>query len=176
MVKLVKKHLFKTVGQQILSYEELLTLTTQIECLINSRPLTVLSADPSEPTALTPAHFLHTAPLFSLPPQEIGSAPERILERHLLIDKLVQSFWKRWRIEYLHQLQTRVKWNTPSLPIKEGTIVIIRNENSQTLSWPLGIIIKLHPSKDGLIRVVTVRTATGTFVRPVVRLCPLPSQ
>ncbi|XP_073967338.1 uncharacterized protein [Choristoneura fumiferana] len=55
------------VGQQILSYEELLTVLAQVEALVNSRPLTAMSSDPAEPAALTPAHFLHTAPLLSLP-------------------------------------------------------------------------------------------------------------
>lgn len=82
VVKVVKMHLFRVVGQQLLSYEELCTVLTQIECLLNSRPLTVLSSDPAEPTALTPSHFLHTAPLFSLPAIEVNSDPVSLLHRH----------------------------------------------------------------------------------------------
>ncbi|KAL4720233.1 hypothetical protein ACJJTC_001462 [Scirpophaga incertulas] len=161
--------------KQILSYEELITVVAQIACLLNSRPLTVLSADPSEPTALTPAHFLHTVPLSSLPAPEIGSTPEHLLERQSLMDKIVQSFWKRWRKEYLHSLQTRQKWNRDNnVELREGTVVIIMNDNFPPLSWPLGVIEKLHPSKDGLVRVVSVRTTKGIFTRPVIRLCPLP--
>lgn len=178
MIKTVKTHLFKVIGQQLLSYEELVTILTQIECLLNSRPLTVLSSDPSEPTALTPSHFLHTLPLHSLPAAEIGSSTaENLLDRHSLMDKLVQSFWKRWRSEYLHSLQTRLKWNkSTGDTIRVGTVVIIVNDNAPPLSWPLGIIEKLHTSKDGSTRVVSVRTCKGTLVRPVVRLCPIPTQ
>nr|XP_049698106.1 uncharacterized protein LOC126054983 [Helicoverpa armigera] len=174
MVKVIKTHLFRVIGQQILSYEELLTILAQIEALVNSRPLTALSSDPAEPSALTPAHFLNTVPLSSLPAPEADSSS--LLQRHTLLDKLVQSFWRRWRSEYLHQLQARSKWNSPASPIQEGTLVIIINENSAPLSWPLGIIEKLHTSKDGTTRVVTVKTAKGSYVRPVVRLCPLPTQ
>lgn len=174
MVKVVKTHLFKVIGQQILSYEELLTVLAQIEALVNSRPLTALSSDPAEPSALTPAHFLNTAPLSSLPAPEANSSS--LLQRHTLLDKLVQSFWQRWRSEYLHQLQARSKWNSPASPIQEGTLVIMINDNSPPLSWPLAVVEKLHTSKDGTTRVVTVKTAKGSYVRPVIRLCPLPTQ
>lgn len=174
MVKVIKTHLFKVIGQQILSYEELLTVLAQVEALVNSRPLTALSSDPAEPSALTPAHFLNTAPLSSLPAPEADSSS--LLQRHTLLDKLVQSFWRRWRSEYLHHLQARSKWNSPASPIQEGTLVIVINDNSPPLSWPLAIVEQLHTSKDGTTRVVTVKTAKGSYVRPVVRLCPLPTQ
>lgn len=176
MVKCVKTHLFKVIGQQVLSYEELVTTLTQIECLLNSRPLTVLSADPSEPTALTPAHFLNTAPLLSFPAPEVSNAVNQIVQRHTLLDKLVQSFWKRWRNEYLYRLQIREKWNTASAPIKKGMVVIIINENSPPLSWPLAIVHEVYPAKDGQIRVVAVRTARGILIRPVSKLSPIPTQ
>lgn len=175
MVKVVKSFL-RVLGQQLLSYEELCTALTQIECLINSRPLTVLSSDPAEPLALTPSHFLHTAPLYSLPAPEVKSDPVSLLHRHSLLDKLVQSFWDRWRMQYLHGLQVRQKWNTPSVPITPGTVVVVMNDNVPPLAWPLAIVDKIHPSKDGIVRVATVRTAKGTYLRPVVRLCPLPKQ
>lgn len=148
----------------------------QVECLLNSRPLTVLSSDPAEPTALTPSHFLHTASLRSLPAAEVETDNVSLLDRHALLDKLVQSFWKRWRTEYLQSLQVREKWNTPSVPITTGTVIVIMTENLPPLSWPLAVIDKIHPSKDGIVRVASVRTAKGTYLRPVVKLCPLPNQ
>ncbi|GFX58375.1 integrase catalytic domain-containing protein [Trichonephila clavipes] len=41
------------------SYEELLTLITQIEAILNSRPLTPLSSDVDDLEVLTPAHFFN---------------------------------------------------------------------------------------------------------------------
>ncbi|CAK1595162.1 unnamed protein product [Parnassius mnemosyne] len=174
MVKVVKAHLFRVIGHQLLSYEELNTILSQIECLLNSRPLTVLSSDPAEPSALTPSHFLNTAPLLSLPAAEVKS--DSLLHRHSLLDKLVQSFWDRWRMDYLHGLQVRQKWNTSSTPIASGTVVVVINDNAPPLAWPLAIVESVHPSKDGVARVVTVRTSKGTYLRPVVRICPLPKQ
>ena len=33
--------------------------------------------------------------------------------------------------------------------------------------WPLGKIIEVYPGQDGLIRVVSVKTASGVYKRPV---------
>lgn len=176
MIKVTKTILFRVIGQQLLSYEELCTVLTQVECLLNSRPLTVLSSDPAEPSALTPSHFLHTAPLFSLPAPDVSSENISLLHRHALLDNLVQSFWNRWRMEYLHGLQVRQKWNTPTTPITPGTVVVVINDNVPPLAWPLAIVEKVHPSKDGIVRVATVKISGKTYLRPVVRLCPLPSQ
>lgn len=176
MIKVLKTHLYRVIGTQLLSYEELITVLAQVECVLNSRPLTVLSSDPAELSALTPSHFLHTAPLFSLPAPTVASDNLNLLHRHSLLDKLVQSFWQRWRLEYLHGLQARQKWHDHSVPIATGTVVILMNDNDPPLAWPLAIVQKVHPSKDGVVRVCTVKTARGVYLRPVVRLCPLPRQ
>lgn len=175
-VKAVKTHLQKVTGNQILSYEEFSTVISQIEALLNSRPLCVLSSDPSEPTALTPAHFLNQQQLQQLPAVNFNEDNINRLTRYQLLDHMVQAFWKRWHLEYLHSLQSREKWNTPNNPIQLGSIVLIMKDNSPPLHWPLDIVEKLHPGPDNVTRVVTIRTSKGTFKRPVVKLCPLPNQ
>jgi hypothetical protein len=174
-VKSFKTHLFRVIGAQILSYEELYTLLCQIEAVLNTRPLGLLSADPSEPAPLMPAHFLNTVPLRSLPAAEITEERIHRLSRYSLLENLVQSYWRRWSMEFLHTLQSREKWNTDSRPITVGTVVLIITDNAPPLHWPLGIVTEIYPGKDGAIRVVLVKTKNGTYKRPVVRLCPLPS-
>lgn len=176
-VKAFKTHLFRVIGSQILTYEELLTVLCQIEAVLNSRPLgRALSPDPAEPLALTPAHFLHTTPLGSLPSAPVPDDREHLLSRYLLLDKLVQSYWRRWSLEYLHTLQTREKWLTDTEPIKKGTIVIIMQNNTAVLHWPLGVVQETYPGSDRRTRIVLVKTKSGTLMRPIARLCPLPSQ
>lgn len=57
-VKSTKFHLRRTIGDSILTYEELSTLLVQIEAILNSRPLCPLSNDGDDYAALTPGHFL----------------------------------------------------------------------------------------------------------------------
>lgn len=40
--------------------------------------------------------------------------------------------------------------------------------------WQLGRITETHPGKDGIVRVATVRTATGETKSPVTKLYLLP--
>ncbi|XP_052743984.1 uncharacterized protein LOC128199256 [Bicyclus anynana] len=175
-VKSFKTHLLRVIGNQILTYEELLTVLCQIEAVLNSRPLGLLSEDPAEPSPITPAHFLNTTPLKLLPAADVLSEKSSLLSRFSLLDKLVQSYWKRWRDEYLHTLQVREKWNTESRPIQINTVVLIMQDNAPPLHWPLGIIEKLYTGIDGRSHVALVKTKNGTFKRPVMRLCPLPIQ
>ena len=57
MVRSTKWCLRKIMGQAKLSYDELLTALTKVEMVLNSRPLTYVSADDfDEP--LTPLHLL----------------------------------------------------------------------------------------------------------------------
>lgn len=175
-VKSVKTHIHKIVGNQLLTYEEFNTLLIQIEALLNSRPLCVLSSDPSDPIALTPAHFLTLTPLSSIPASDLTETNINRLDRFQLIDRMVQDFWKRWHSEYLTSLQTRQRWNTESYPVKIGTIVILEQPNIPPLQWPIGIIEQVYIGKDNVIRVVDVRTKYGKYKRPAIKVCPLPTQ
>uniref|UniRef100_A0A8D8QLT9 DUF5641 domain-containing protein n=1 Tax=Cacopsylla melanoneura TaxID=428564 RepID=A0A8D8QLT9_9HEMI len=175
-VKSFKTHFFRVVGKQLLSYEELTTLTAQMECLLNSRPLCKLNSDPEDCDLLTPNHFLKLTPLTCIPAVDVTEVNLNRLSRFQLIDQLMQSFWKRWSLEYLTQLQTREKWYNTSSNIKLGTVVLIRQENSAPLNWPTGVVSELCPGKDGVVRVVLVKTPRGVYKRAVHNLCPLPSQ
>lgn len=175
-IKSVKTHLYRVLGKQILTYEELNTLLVQIEALLNSRPLCVLSNDPSDPEALTPSHFLNLTPLKNIPVENLEQVPLGRVQRYALIDRLIQSYWRRWHAEYLSSLQTREKWNSVSNPVSKGQVVILKEPNLPTLCWPLAIIEETYPGKDDIVRVVKVKTKGGSYVRPIVRVFPLPSQ
>ncbi|KAI5748201.1 hypothetical protein M8J77_022994 [Diaphorina citri] len=175
-IRMVKQHLLKVIGSQILTFEEMYTVLTQVEALLNSRPLCPLSADPNDVQVLTPAHFIHANPLQELPAVSTLSTPENRLTRFQLLDKLVQTYWKRWSAEYLNNLQLRVKWNTPQNPIRVGQVVVVKSDLTPPLHWPLGLVTSVSPGRDGVVRVVQVRTNTGSYTRPVTKLCPLPSQ
>ncbi|KAG5891538.1 hypothetical protein JTB14_028556 [Gonioctena quinquepunctata] len=53
-VKLVKLHLAKVVGEQIMTYEKFYTVLTLIESILNSRPSTPFSSDVEDINALRP--------------------------------------------------------------------------------------------------------------------------
>ena len=149
---------------------------TQIEAVLNSRPLSWLSTDPADPSPLTPAHFLTLTPLRYLPAPPLDTESPNLLNRKRLLDLIVQTFWRRWHLEYLSQLQARQKWTKGCANIQPGTLVVLRQDNTPTLLWPIGIIEAVMPASDGVVCVARVRTPTGSYTRPIVRLCPLPTQ
>lgn len=90
LVKSVKFHFKRIVGNALLTYEEVFTLSTQIKSIINSRPLTPLSDHPADLQILTPAHFLIGKNLVSLPEPNLQVIPDNRLDRWQRIEQLKQ--------------------------------------------------------------------------------------
>ncbi|TGZ53737.1 Uncharacterized protein DBV15_12868 [Temnothorax longispinosus] len=80
---------------------------------------------------------------------------------------------QRFRNEYLSTLAQRVKEKRRERELREGNIVLIGSELNKRLFWPLGRILETYPGRDGVVRVVILRTSDGVFVRPVQKLYPL---
>ena len=173
-VKSTKYHLRRIMGNTRLTFEELSTVVAQIEAILNSRPLTPESVDPSDLRALTPGHFLIGQPLTSFPEPDLTNLSKNRLARWQSIQQMVQYFWKRWSSEYITRLQQRPKWWKSSESIKPGSLVIIKEDNLPPLQWRLGRVTEIHPGADGHVRTVTVQTSQGIYKRPIVKLCLLP--
>ncbi len=105
--KVCQKTLIKIFGCFQYNYEQFLAFLTQIEACLNSRPLTLESNDPNEPSSLIPGHFLIGGPLTALPNPDLTQIPISHLKHWELVSKQVQDFWNRWRLEYLNDLQQR---------------------------------------------------------------------
>ncbi|XP_078051845.1 uncharacterized protein LOC144477992, partial [Augochlora pura] len=106
-VKSFKRHLFKTVGDAVFTYEQFYTLITEIEAILNSRPIIPISSDPNDFTALTPGHFLIGESLTTLPEHDFSELPNNRLSLWQHIQKIKQHFWSRWTKDYLNELHTR---------------------------------------------------------------------
>ncbi|XP_071564062.1 uncharacterized protein [Temnothorax nylanderi] len=174
-IKSTKYHLKRIVGNALLTYEEMYTVLTQIESCLNSRPITAISSDPNDPCALTPGHFLIGSPLQALPEPNLTEINEHRLSRWQRVQTMVQHFWKRWSTEYLTQLHQRTKWRTiKSSSSLTGRIVVLREDNTPPLCWKLARIIDVHPGKDQLVRVLTLKTKNGIIKRPISKISLLP--
>lgn len=173
-VKSFKYHLKRIAPSQNFTFEELCTLSTQIEACLNSRPLTPLSTDPNDPKPLTPGHFLTGDSLIAICEPDLQDINENRLSRWQRVQQLNQSFWKIWHTEYLQNLQKRYKWNKHSQNVKIDDIVLIQEDNLPPTNWLMGRIIKLHPGKDGIVRIVTLKTQNGETQRTINKISPFP--
>jgi len=174
-VKSTKHHLKRVVGDNTLTFEELTTVLYQIEACLNSRPLVMLHDDPHDFVALTPAHLLIGRPLMMQADTADLEPTTNVTSRWKLVQKMKRDFWKVWSSEYLHQLQQRYKWPYRQENLAPGDLVLIKEEPSFPMKWPLARITEVHKGKDDNIRVVTLKRGDGSLQkRPIVKLCPLP--
>ena len=166
-------HLRRVLSNTKLTFAEFATVLTQIEACINSRPLAQLPCGDDGIEALTPGHFLIERPLESLPDHSFSYRSFLLLRCWHLCQALVCHFWQRWSTEYIVTLRRYTKWHYPSKNIEVGDIVVLQENNLAPTKWELVRVIEVYPSKDGLVRVVTIRTSNGTYKRPVTKIALL---
>jgi putative ribosome biogenesis GTPase RsgA len=73
--------------------------------------------------------------------------------------------------EYVPNLIERQKWFRPTKRLEVGDEVIIIDENNRRGEWPVGVVIKTLPDNQGVVRKAVVKTKTGEYLRPVIKLC-----
>ncbi|UYV61579.1 hypothetical protein LAZ67_1005356 [Cordylochernes scorpioides] len=66
------------------------------------------------------------------------------------------------------------KWKTIFPNDDVNTLVLIKEERMPPARWLMGRVVETHPGKDGLVRVVSVRTSVGVLRRPLMKLVLLP--
>jgi len=54
-----------------------------------------------------------------------------------------------------------------------GDVVLVMNSDTPRGTWPLGIIVCVHPGQDSRVRVVKVQVGQTVYTRPVTALCLL---
>ena len=86
---------------------------------------------------------------------------------------VAEQFWKRWLREYLPTLIRRTKWLKEDKNVEIGDLVMLQEDNVKRGSWPLGRIENIYPVSDGVVQIVDVRTKSGVYSRPVVKIYPL---
>ncbi|GFQ76926.1 integrase catalytic domain-containing protein [Trichonephila clavata] len=142
--------------------------------MINSRPITYIYDDPSEPSPLTPAHFLIGKRLLYLPVTRVsredltGSRPS-LLKRYRHQQNLLNQFWNRWRKHYFLSLRS-MNICPPSkvtCQFKVDDVVLIHDDPFPRNLWSMGKIIETYTGRDGKIRSCLVKTKNNAMRRPV---------
>ncbi|XP_055950871.1 uncharacterized protein LOC129984956 [Argiope bruennichi] len=150
-VKAFKYHFKRILGNSKLSYEEFLTVITQIEGILNSRPLAPLSSDTDVYDVLTPAHFLIGRSLNTVVEPNLIEVKDNRLSNWKKLTKLIQMFWRKWHIQYLNNLQQRSKWKDVPWSQTSYCNGFLRNEFLP--GWSVGHF-ELPPSNQSTIRKV----------------------
>lgn len=170
MVKTVKQSLKKAIGDTVLTPFELYTCLLEVANLVNQRPIGRIPNDPDDGAYLCPNDIL-LGRASSTVPQGPFRHTENPRHRFEFCQKIVDSFWKKWARDVLPHLVPRKKWNAERRNVAVNDFVILADSNAVRGKWSAGRILQVFPGEDGLVRNVQVKTASGTYMRPITKIC-----
>ena len=174
MVGRFKYHFKRVAYDKKFTFCEFITFCTEVEAILNSRPLTPMSTDINDLSVLTPGHFLIGDSIRSMPEENYSLLPTNRLNAWQNLKKIKQDLWSKWHKEYLSHLNFRQNKSSSSPKLKIGQLVLLQEDDVPCMEWPRARIHNVHPGDDGVIRTVTIKTSTGLLKRPSSKIAVLP--
>ncbi len=152
-----------------LTHEVQVTFMAEVTAIINARPLVPVTTDPDESFILTPSVLLtQKVNSVAAPAGEFGAA-DLYKCQWRQVQHLSNTFWDRWRKQFLPTLQAR-KNGSPSIQ----SVVLFKNGQVPRNEWPLGLVTQTLPSQDGKVRQFEVKFikpgGSTLFLRPVTEI------
>ena len=179
LVKAVKKAIEISMGAQVLTFSETQTVFFESADLVNERPIGRHPTSVEDGSYLAPNDMLLGRSTNKVPAGPFSATTNRYV-RFQLVQKIVDSFWKRWTRDFFPSLIVQQKWNVKSRPVKVGDVVIIADKDLKRGKWKLGQVNVADASlRDGFVRNVEVQYKnpdSNTFTRvqrPVQKLIVL---
>ena len=164
-----------------LNGESFRTQVTEVELIVNSRPLTVETLnDTNSPTTMSPSNLLTLKSNVVMPPPGEFSHPDVYSrKRWRRVQHIAEEFWKRWRKEFLQNLQTRQKWQKQTPNFTVGDIVLLKDECQQN-QRPMARILSIETDEKRVVRTVTLHVVdrnvpgrTQVLHRPITKIVML---
>lgn len=142
--------------------------------IVNSRPLThvpvPVSCQSDEP--LTPNHFILGEASGIQGPGPMEDKIWTLRKQWRIAQNLKNHFWSR-ESECLPLLTRRTKFFKEEKSLQVSDIVITCDNNITRNDWKRGIISKVFPDKNNVVRTAEVSTSSGVLKRPVSKLARL---
>jgi hypothetical protein len=171
MVQSMKRAIRSLAKSDLLNEEEFRTILARSAELLNSRPIVKNpKGDPHD--ALTPNHFIWGKDTYG---HEGGQPRVKNLNAAFeRMERIQTDLWKRFHSEVLLEGRGKNKWRRHQEGYEVGSLAIIIGDNPLQKTWLRGVITAVYPGEDGLIRNVAIRTPAGEFVRPSIKVIPIP--
>ena len=169
LVKSCKRSLKIAIGEQLLTPFELYTCLLEIANLLNQRPIGHIPNDPDDGAYLCPNDMLLGRATPEVP-QGPFKDTRNLRKRVEFVQRIVDSFWKRWTRDVFPTLVPRKKWHVENCNVAVDDIVTVADQNSVRGKWAVGRVTKVQPGADRRVQNVTVKTATGEYSCPVTKI------
>ena len=143
VVKLTKGRLKAITRDCLFKEEALSTYLSEVEAVLNNRPLTSISHDVTDLEPLTPNHFLtgRGNPNFRF--NMSNEAGIDLRKQWKSVQAVTSMFWKQWVQEYLPLLTQRQKWRT-KIRNFERDLVLILSKDITRLNWLLARVLDIY--------------------------------
>ena len=151
--------------------ESFRTILTEVESIVNSRPLTIDTlSDVNSPLPLTPNHLLTQKSKVIMPPPGVFQRADLYCrKRWRRVQHIITEFWDRWRKEYLQSLQSRHKWQQNQRNFKINDVILLK-ESDHRNDWKMGRIIKVNSDDKGIVRSATLKLKDNQILeRPITK-------
>lgn len=159
------------ISQAKLIHEVLITFMAEVSAIVNARPLIPVSTDLNNPLILTPATLLIQKTGMLPPPNGNFNERNLYIRQWRQVQSLANTFWHRWRREYLNTLQNRRKWQREGRNLEHENVVLLKESQVKRNYWPMGIMQKSFPGNNGRVRKVEVKTIKDgipkVYLRPI---------
>ena len=151
LIKSLKKCLTLSIGDHILSFTEIQTVSFESANILNERPIGRHPTSPDEGHYLCPNDLLLGRATSRVPQ---GPFKEYTNDKHRfnLVQTITDVFWKKMVRSYFPNLLIQQKWHTQRRNVSVGDIVLIQDANAIRGNWKLGRVSKVEASNDGFVR------------------------
>ena len=164
-MRVVENTLWKVLGNTRLTFEELTAILTEVEGVINDRPLTYISDDDTV-ESLMPYHLMFGHNINNRVKvsndAEIELNSEQCSERVKTLQLTLNQVWNRCRTEYLSQLREKHSYvegkfnNDCNIEVRD--VVLFKEDKFGTRGkWKKGRVENIIQGKDGIIRGASLR-------------------
>ena len=162
MIKGATKSILRVLGDTKLTLNETFTVLAEVANLLNERPIGIKPTDKSCTDYLSPNSLLlgrSTARICSGPFQaaeKYTDDPRQIRSRFLLVQSIVDQYWKVWLKWYFPTLLIRQKWHTDRRNVAIDDICVLKDSNAYRGEWRLCRVTNVSPDGNGKVRNVEV--------------------
>lgn len=169
LLKMCKIALKGAIGDQVLTPFELYTCLMEVGNLMNQRPIGRLPNDPDDGAYICPNDMLLGRASSTVPK---GPFKETKNPRHRVefIQRIVDSFWKRWARDVFPTLIPRKRWHTERRNVRVEDVAVLSNENAIRGKWTICRVIEVYSGPDGRVRNVKVEAAESEYFRPITKI------
>jgi hypothetical protein len=155
LIRSVKKCIYHAIGDAKVTFSEMQTVMYESANIVNERPIGTTPTSVEDGTYLCPNDLMLGRSSNKVPAGEFDLTINS-RRRLYFVQRVCDSFWKKWITSYFPSLLERPKWHHERRNLCVGDVVIIQDTELKRSQWKLGIVTQANEADDKRVRRVKV--------------------